>query len=66
MEIEEGKSVYDAMHLDYGFGGKDSTVGSFPVKSLATITKELGHDHIDVLKVDVEGKSSLLIDSYIY
>ena len=25
------------------------------VKTLPTIMKELGHDHIDVLKLDVEG-----------
>lgn len=26
-----------------------------PVKRLSTIMKELGHDHIDVLKMDIEG-----------
>jgi len=28
---------------------------SVPVKRLGTIMKELGHDHIDVLKMDIEG-----------
>jgi len=54
-EVNAGKKFYDAMHLDYGFGGVDSTAGKFPVKSLATIMKELGHNHVDLLKVDVEG-----------
>jgi FkbM family methyltransferase len=28
---------------------------SLPVKKLSTIMKELGHDHIDILKMDIEG-----------
>lgn len=28
---------------------------SVPVKRLSTIMKELGHDHIDILKMDIEG-----------
>ncbi|MFH1178238.1 MAG: FkbM family methyltransferase [bacterium] len=27
-----------------------------PVKTLRTIMKELGHDHIDVMKIDIEGE----------
>ncbi|KAI2510585.1 methyltransferase domain-containing protein [Fragilaria crotonensis] len=54
-ETGVGKEFYDVYHGDYGFGGKDSTDGRFPVKSLATIMKELGHSHVDYLKVDVEG-----------
>lgn len=55
-EIPRGQKVYDAMHLDYGFGGNDDPNNSpFPIKSLATIMRELNHKHIDILKVDVEG-----------
>ena len=51
-----GKEFYDQYHDEYGFGGVDSTNdGRFPVKSLATIMKELNHTHVDYLKVDVEG-----------
>lgn len=28
---------------------------SVPVKRLSTVMKELGHDHIDILKMDIEG-----------
>ena len=28
---------------------------AFPVKRLATIMRELGHSHIDILKMDIEG-----------
>ncbi|MEO0794152.1 MAG: FkbM family methyltransferase [Verrucomicrobiota bacterium] len=33
-----------------------------PVKRLATIMKELGHDHIDILKIDIEGAEYDVID----
>jgi FkbM family methyltransferase len=32
-----------------------------PVKRLATIMRELGHDHIDVLKMDIEGSEYAVI-----
>jgi FkbM family methyltransferase len=35
---------------------------SVPVKRLSTIMKELGHDHIDLLKMDVEGAEYDVID----
>lgn len=54
-ESGDGKDAYDSYHGDYGFGGTDSQVGRFPVKSIATIMKELNHTHVDYLKVDVEG-----------
>ena len=59
-ETGKGKGSYDEYHGSYGFGGIDSNqlpkqLGSFPVKSIETITKELNHDHVDYLKVDVEG-----------
>lgn len=33
-----------------------------PVKSLATLMKELGHDHVDLLKMDIEGSEYEVID----
>jgi len=53
----------------YGIGGKNSEITDFwncrtqkrdtctncPMKDLKTIMKELGHTHLDVLKVDVDG-----------
>ena len=56
-----GKEFYDQYHGDYGFGGVDSVSGTssgagrFPIKSLGTIMKELNHNHVDYLKIDVEG-----------
>jgi len=35
---------------------------SFPVKRLSTVMKELGHSHIDVLKMDIEGAEYSVID----
>lgn len=34
-----------------------------PAKSLATLMKELGHEHVDVLKMDVEGAEYSVIDA---
>jgi len=36
---------------------------TFPVKKLATIMGELGHSHIDVLKMDIEGAEFSVIDN---
>jgi len=54
-ETGEGKLLYDHYHDTYGLGGKDSDAGKFPVRSIESIMKELHHNHIDYLKVDVEG-----------
>jgi hypothetical protein len=58
-----GKPFYDAYHGDYGFGGIDNTEERFPVKSLPTIMKELGHKHVDYLKIDVEGYEWPFLDA---
>ena len=58
VETGKGKPFYDAYHGDYGFGGRDVSKGDgqpFAVKSIRTIMQELGHTHVDYLKVDVEG-----------
>lgn len=39
------------MHL---YPKKNET--NLPVKRLATVMKELGHTHLDVLKIDIEGE----------
>jgi len=36
---------------------------SVPVKCLLDITKELGHNHIDVLKIDIEGSEYEVVDN---
>lgn len=62
----EGISSYDGMQRFFNAfkpGKMDMSVvrpntrGSFelPVKRLQTFMRELGHDHIDVLKIDIEG-----------
>eukprot|EP00884_Botryococcus_braunii_P022683 jgi/Botrbrau1/9099/Bobra.0305s0006.1 len=64
------------MH-EYGLGDKDGWVSTggdksmtlgknfdgFHVKSLPTIMKELGHNWIDVLKIDIEGAEWEVLDS---
>lgn len=47
-------------HKDYGVGGEDHgpvvpPPKGFPIKSIPTIMRELGHDKVDFLKADVEG-----------
>lgn len=66
------------LHLhEYGLGDKDGWVSTggdksmtlgkkfdgFHVKSLPTIMKELGHNWIDVLKIDIEGAEWEVLDS---
>lgn len=33
-----------------GLGGRDGMQGQFPVRTLSTLMKENGHNHIDILK----------------
>lgn len=40
----------------------EDNIVSVPMKSFNDITTELGHQHIDVLKMDIEGSEYLLID----
>ncbi len=39
----------------WGLGAKDETLYGYPFKTLPSIMKTLGHTHIDILKVDIEG-----------
>lgn len=41
---------------------KSERANTFPVKRLATIMAELGHPHIDILKMDIEGSEYAVID----
>jgi FkbM family methyltransferase len=48
----------DARHTSYSMAAASSApekAESFPVRRLATITADLGHDAIDLLKMDIEG-----------
>ncbi|MBZ9937145.1 FkbM family methyltransferase, partial [Mesorhizobium sp. BR1-1-16] len=48
----------DAHHVSHTMLDRPSTAAhavTVPVKRLATITHELGHDHVDILKMDIEG-----------
>lgn len=54
-ETGEGKAFYDQYHGTYGLAGVDSDKGKFPVRSIESIMKELNHNYIDYLKVDIEG-----------
>ena len=42
-------------NVSYSSARKNGVPSEFPVKRLATIMRELGHDHIDILKIDIEG-----------
>jgi hypothetical protein len=48
---------YDKYIHAYGLAGSDlpDQGGGFPLRSIASIMRDHGHDHIDVLKFDVEG-----------
>ena len=35
---------------------------SLPVKTIPTIMKELGHTHVDIMKIDVEGSEYALLE----
>ena len=40
-------------------------VHSLPVRTVASIMKELGHEHIDILKIDVEGSEYRMLEHLI-
>ncbi len=48
--LEGSTTIEDAVHL--------------PVKRLTTVMKELGHDHIDLLKMDIEGAEFGVIEDF--
>ena len=50
LKIEEGRR-----HLQSSLLWTQKTKKSYPVKTLTTIMAELGHEWVDVLKVDIEG-----------
>ena len=45
-------------------GFKENSYVELPGKCLSTIMRELGHSHIDILKLDVEGAEYELIESF--
>ena len=56
----EGFASWSATHQ----GASEKTI-SLPVKSLASIAKELNLETIDVLKMDIEGSENEVIDSLV-
>jgi FkbM family methyltransferase len=56
----------DAAHVSYTVLHKAQTAAKMvelPVKQLATIMRELGHEHIDMLKMDIEGAEYRVLDN---
>lgn len=43
----------------------DSTGVSVPVRRIGTLMQERGHDHIDLLKMDIEGAEYAVIDDIV-
>jgi len=56
------KSNATTGNCDLDFYGGHRQGFALPVKTLDTIMKELGHDHIDILKVDVEGSEYAFLE----
>jgi FkbM family methyltransferase len=55
-------------HVSYSVVPRGATDGSFieaPVHRLATIVKELGHEKIDVLKMDIEGAEYAVVEDFV-
>jgi FkbM family methyltransferase len=46
---------YNDKNVNVSILKKDKTFSYLPVKRLATFMQELGHDHIDLLKINIEG-----------
>ena len=57
----------DPAHVSYSAMNLQGTTQSItaPVRSLSSMMRELGHDHIDLLKMDIEGAEFEVIDSLI-
>jgi len=51
---------YISHSLDENMFGKEFI--EVPVKNLKTIMKELNHDHIDLLKIDIEGVENEVLE----
>jgi FkbM family methyltransferase len=57
----------DSTHVSHSITNLQKTDGYFeaPVEKLSDIMRSLGHDHIDMLKLDIEGAEFPVIDSII-
>jgi FkbM family methyltransferase len=57
----------DSTHVSHSITNLQKTDGYFeaPVERLSDIMRSLGHDHIDMLKLDIEGAEFPVIDSII-
>ena len=49
-------------HVSHSVLGDGPGRVELPVKRLATVLGELGHDHLDVLKLDIEGAEYAVLD----
>lgn len=49
---------------EYGLMDHDDPNPDFPVKTLKSIMAELGHDHIDILKIDIESSEFSVFKSW--
>ena len=62
--IRPEDSLYGSLRIDYAPGQNDADL-NLPVRSLASIIKELSVDRIDVLKMDIEGAEYSVINDVI-
>jgi FkbM family methyltransferase len=72
LAAEDGTATFyppeNPEHVSHSMLEKSATKGqaiSLPVKSLTTIMKELGHEKIDLLKLDIEGAEYEVLKSLI-
>jgi len=58
----------DPAHVSYSLStsrNSTTTVESFPVRRLQTIAEDLGHDTIDLLKMDIEGAEYDVVENFL-
>jgi len=56
---------YKEKNVSHSVIPRGTTAFNFPVKTLRTIMQELGHDRIDLLKMDIEGSEYEVINDLI-
>ena len=75
-QIQQIQAVKGVTFHSYGIGATDQhvsgtfsyegrSVSSYTLKSLATIMAELGHEWIDVLKMDIEGAEYVVLQAIV-
>ena len=61
----EESGIHSLKIEDSNFDGVGRKTHVLPVARLATVLEKLGHDHIDILKMDIEGAEYEVIDDII-